>query len=127
MELYADNLLFITISFLGFFLAYLYGRKTKRFLWREYIALLAIPTICTLILAIRYSFRILLIYFVSAVVGFSLEYFLGLAYHKTLNKRLWTYDNHRYSIDGYTSLLTLPMWGIAGVFFWMLGRFIETF
>ena len=107
-------------SVLGIYLAYLYGRKTKRFLWREYFALLSAPILGSLGLAFFYGTKIIYFFLVCGLVGFILEYNIGKAYHKTLNRRLWTYG--KYSVGGYTSPLTFPMWGICGIVFWMLSR-----
>ena len=125
MENIADNyflvlIIFLSITFLGFYLAYLYGRKTPKFRWSEYAAILIAPTLFTLLLTYLHGIAIIELFFISSVFGFSLEYIIGLAYHKTLNKRLWIY--HRYSVGGYTSILTLPIWGCGGILFWLLGK-----
>jgi hypothetical protein len=112
--------IFLSATFLGFYLAYLYGRKTTKFRWSEYAAILAVPLLCTLFLAYLYGEIIIELFFISSVFGFWLEYIVGLTYHKTLNKRLWIYQ--RYSIGGYTSYLSLPIWGYAGILFWLLGK-----
>jgi len=110
---------FLGITFFGFYLAYLYGRKTTKFRWSEYTAMLITPVLCTLLLTYLYGFVIIKLFLISSIFGFSLEYIIGLTYHKTLNKRLWIYQ--RYSVGGYTSLLTLPIWlcqsGDAGVYY----------
>ena len=107
-------------SVLCFYLAYLYGRKTKYFSWKEYFALMSGPVIACLSLSFFYGAAVPYFFAVSCVVGFGLEYIIGFAYHKTLNRRLWTYG--KYSVRGYTSLLTFPMWGIAGTVFWLIAR-----
>ena len=107
-------------SVIGMYVAYLYGRKTKRFRFSEFALLLAVPVLGSLGLSYFYGEQLIYFFIASSVVGFVLEYGLGLMYHKTLNKRLWTYGE--YSVEGYTSLLALPMWGVAGVIFWMLSR-----
>jgi uncharacterized membrane protein len=114
--------IFIVITFLGFYLAYLYGRKTKEFRWREYFAIIVWPVSFILVLSYVINIRILSLFVVSCFVGFVLEYIIGLAYHKTLNRRLWTYS--RLDLDGYTSLLTIPMWGSAGVIFWYVSKLV---
>ncbi len=78
------------------------------------------PLLGCLVLAAYYGMGMVYLFVASSVVGFILEYGTGLMYHKTLNRRLWTYG--KYSIGGYTSLLTFPMWGVAGVVFWLLSR-----
>lgn len=106
----------------GMFCAYLYGRRTKKFLWREYFALIAAPVIGCLGLTYFYGIDILYFFAASSIVGFIMEYVIGKAYHKTLNTRLWTYG--KYNVGGYTSLLTFPMWGVAGVVFWLVSRLV---
>ncbi len=108
------------ICIAGFYVAYFYGRKTKKFRWREYIALLAAPLLCVAYLIYSYDIKVLYLFVASMVVGLLLEYGMGLFYHKTLNRRLWTYG--RYSIQGYTSWLAAPMWGVGGVIFWILSN-----
>ena len=113
----------IALTGIGF--AYLYGRNTKQFSWREYTALLMGPSLAVLLHSYFIDIKILYLYVVSAVVGFLLEFLLGFLYHQTLNRKLWTYDTEAYAIwNGYTSLLTFPMWGIAGVVFWHLSKIV---
>jgi len=111
---------FLIVTLVGFYLAYLYGHKTRKFRWSEYIAIFIWPFLFVIYLAYSYDYKILTMFLVSCFVGTILEFLLGLAYHKTLNKRLWTYD--RLGIGGYTSWLSVPMWGIGGVVFWFLGK-----
>lgn len=105
-------------SIIGIYGAYLFGKKTRKFRWSEYIALLFVPVVAALSLSYFYGTKLIYFFVASSLIGFLLEYSIGLAYHKTLNKRLWTYD--RLGVHGYTSLLTFPMWGIAGVVFWLI-------
>src|ERR1700683_132689 len=101
-ELYPAILLMVSV--IGVYLAYLYGRKTKRFRWSEYFALICVPVLGSLALSFFYGIKIFYFFIASSIVGFLLEYVIGKAYHKTLNRRLWTYG--KYSVEGYTSLLT---------------------
>ena len=113
------------ITLLGIGFAYLYGRNTQQFRWQEYLALLLGPHIAVVLQAHFIDIKIIYLYAVSAVVGFLLEFLLGFFYHQTLNKKLWVYDSEAYAIwNGYTSLLTFPMWGLAGVIFWHLGKIV---
>lgn len=114
--------IFILISFIGAYLAYLYGRKTTKFRWKEYLAIIIGPILFVIFLAFYYNFAILKLFLVSSVVGFIGEYIFGFVYDKVLNKRLWTYN--RLSIEGYTSYLSIPAWGIAGVMFWFIAKLI---
>lgn len=112
----------LAIVLAGFYGAYHYGRRTKRFRWSEYLAIVIWPILAILVLSYLIDIRVLTLFFVSCGVGFLLEYLVGLTYHKTLNQRLWTYN--RSSIHGYTSLLSIPLWGVVGVAFWFLGKMI---
>jgi uncharacterized membrane protein len=111
---------FSLLSLLGAGAALLYGRKTKKFLWREYLALLAVPLLCTLYLVFFVERNLTFMFFFSAVVGFTAEFFLGFFYHKVLGKRLWTYS--RMSVGGYTSFLSIPFWGLGGIAFWLTAK-----
>jgi hypothetical protein len=113
----------LLISLIGIYSAYLYGHKVKRFRWTEYVVLLIVPVIGCLGLSYIYGIKIIYLFVLSAVIGFILEYSLGFAYHKTLNKHLWYYSRLGVG-DGYTSLLTFPMWGVAGIVFWLLSQSI---
>jgi len=114
--------IFVVITFVGFYLAYLYGRKTKSFRWSEYIAIIIWPLLTVLGLAYFVSSKILSLFLISALAGFALEYIIGLTYYKTLNRRLWTYG--RLSVGGHSSLLSIPLWGVAGVMFWFIAKMV---
>ena len=116
------GLICTTISLIGFYLAYLYGRNTKKFSWNEYIAILIGPLISVIILILYVNWKILYLFVISMLFGTVFEYLFGLIYEKVLNQKLWKYN--RFSIHGYTSLLSIPIWGIAGVVFWSLGKII---
>lgn len=115
--------IFIVICFVGFYLAYLYGRKTKKFRWSEYIAIIILPVLCVAYLSIFVDVRILNLFLISSFVGFFFEYIFGLTYEKTLNRKLWVYQ--RLSVGGYTSLLSIPLWGIGGVIFWLISKMLN--
>jgi|SRR3989344_3443127 len=91
-KLISLGLIFMTITLVGFFLAYLYGHKTKYFRWDEYLALVLWSMLFVVVLANFLGPRILSLFALSCFVGIVFEYILGLAYHKRLNKRLWTYS-----------------------------------
>lgn len=114
--------IFLTLSFLGFYLAYLYGRETTQFRWSEYIAMIITPILFIVFLIIYYDFAILKMFIASSIIGFVGEGIAGFVYDKVLNRRLWTYN--RLSIKGYTSFLSIPLWGIAGVIFWFISKLV---
>lgn len=112
--------LFLVLTLVGFYLAYLYGHKTKRFRWSEYLAIIVWPILFILFLAYYINIRILNFFVYSSIIGFFAEYTLGFIYFKVLNQKLWEYK--RLSIGGYTSLLSIPLWGVGGVVFWFIGK-----
>ncbi|OGZ10521.1 MAG: hypothetical protein A3D67_03180 [Candidatus Lloydbacteria bacterium RIFCSPHIGHO2_02_FULL_51_22] len=114
------SLLFVAVSLCGFYCAYLYGHKTKKFIWKEYVILLAAPVLSIIGMAYFLNPRIGTLFIAGSALGFFLEYAIGFAYHKTLNERLWTYN--RMSIGGYTSVLSIPIWGVGAVIFWFLSK-----
>ncbi len=111
------------LCLLGFYGAYLYGHKTKRFRWSEYIAIVIWPLAIMVILGLFVNKNFFLLFILSAIFGTAFEYFFGLLYHKTLNRKLWEYK--KLSIKGYTSILSIPVWGVAGVFFWSIGSLLN--
>ncbi len=115
-------LFFCIVSGIGMGTSYLLLRTSKEFRWSSFVAFLFAPVCASLLLTLVYGWRVLFLFAVSCVVGFLMEFSLGLLYHKTLKHRLWSYD--RYNVGGYTSWLTIPMWGVAGVLFWLLGRVV---
>lgn len=122
MNLIVLGLIFIVVCLAGCYLAYLYGHKTKRFRWGEYIAIIIWPILCVVAMAILIDYRALILFIVSSFIGFMLEWFIGFIYFKVLNKRLWKYK--RFSVGGHTSFLSIPMWGVAGVIFWYISKTI---
>lgn len=91
-------------------------------MWREYFFLISVPVAGSLAMVFFYGIEIIYLFVLSMVVGTLLEYGFGKAYHLTLNRRLWTYG--KYSVKGYTSPLVAPMWGVAGIVFWLLAKTI---
>ena len=121
LSLQGFEFLFVFGCLVSWYLAYLYGRSTKEFRWREYIALITVPVVGSLAFALYFGVQIIYFFLLSCVLGLIFEYLFWLAYHKTLNRRLWTYG--RFSIKGrYTSFLSLPMWGVAGVIFFLVSK-----
>lgn len=93
--------------------------KTYHFNTGRYIYYLITPvTALTFAFIATSSIKLLYVFFVFSLLGTFLEWLAGFAYHMIVGQKLWTY--HRYSIGGYTSLLSMPLWGIGGVLFWLL-------
>ncbi|MDA1337369.1 MAG: hypothetical protein O3C23_01195 [bacterium] len=69
--------IFIIITLVGFYLAYLYGHKTKQFYWREYIAIIIWPILAVLGFAYFIDTKILSLFLVSSFFGFVFEYLVA--------------------------------------------------
>ncbi len=110
----------VAVYLLGFYVSYLYGRTKGTFRWVEYGVFCIVPVSSSLALSFIYGVKIIYLFLLSAGIGMFLEYTAGMAYHKTFKERLWTYS--LFSLGGYTSWLTLPMWGSMSVALWVLGK-----
>jgi len=104
------------IVLIGFFAAWIYGRKTTTFRWTEYFAMLAAPFLVFLLHVYIGGHKFLYFFIASALIGWMAELILAFSYHKILNKRLWIYKQFPV-FNGYVSWLTLPIWGFAGMLF----------
>ena len=93
-------------------------KKYHRFSIVKYLYLLLFPLAATIILINLHGVSLLKVFVIFAIVGTLLEWLLGFGYHKIVGQRLWIY--HRLTITGYTSLLSTPIWGMAGIMFWLL-------
>ena len=51
------------------------------------------------------------------------EYIFGFLFHKTLGQKLWVY--RKGAVDGYTSLLAIPFWGMAGIIFLAIAKVLD--
>lgn len=69
---------------------------------------------------INSGLSVLQVYLVFALVGTFLEWIIGFMYRQIVGEKLWSY--HRYAIAEYTSFLSIPIWGLAGVLFWVLAQ-----
>jgi len=90
---------FLFLSAIGFIGAYLYGRASPSFRWRDYVALLSVPVLCIVAMASLIDLRLLVLFVASMGVGFVLELVLGRAYHKTLGTQLWQYNKNSGLLD----------------------------
>lgn len=106
---------FLSQVYLSFFKQHI---KIYHFALARYLLLLIPPLLAFLILVARIGLSPLNAFFVFMLVGTICEWLIGYFYQKLIGQRLWTY--HRFSIQGYTSLLSIPIWGCAGVLFWLL-------
>lgn len=92
--------------------------KKIHFSFGRYIYLLLLPILAFIIMTQWYGLTIFRMFLVSAFLGPILEWVVGLSYHIIVGQKLLTY--HRYSINGYTSFLTIPMWGLGGILAYLL-------
>lgn len=93
-------------------------KKSAGFNFAKYIFLLLFPLLGVVVMIQREGIVVLKLFILSSIVGTVLEWLIGFSYQQILGKRLWTYN--QYSITKYTSILSLPLWGLAGVLMWLL-------
>jgi hypothetical protein len=125
MEEFRDVLIYGVLLFGGLIGGALYGKSTRKFLWSEYAVLAMLPSISVLWAYGMYGPITFYVYIIACVVGTSAEYMVGWAYHVSMSRKLWVYK--RLSIHDYTSILSVPFWGIAGVSFLVVSRFLTAF
>lgn len=94
--------------------------KEHHFRFSRYFYLLMFPILATIVMVQRNSAVLLPVFLTFAITGTFIEWLIGFFYHRIVGQKLWTY--HRYSLTGYTSLLSIPIWGLAGVLFWLLAK-----
>lgn len=94
--------------------------KEHHFSFSRYFYLLLFPILATIVIIQRNTSTLFTVFLTFSLIGTFLEWLIGFFYHKIVGQRLWTY--HRYSWSGYTSWLSMPLWGLAGVLFWLLAR-----
>lgn len=104
------------------FLVYRNHFKKYNFSFGRYLFYLLFPLVALIYSFVSVGYQILPIFLAFSIIGTTIEWLAGFSYHMILGQRLWSY--HRYSIGRYTSLLSIPLWGVAGVLFWMLNRVI---
>jgi len=98
-------------------------KKKYHFSIFRYTFLLLFPFIGFFILLHRIGPPVGTIFVVSCAMGTLLEWCIGSSYHAIVGQRLWTY--HRLSFMGdYSSVLSIPIWGLAGIYFWLLFQVI---
>ncbi|TSC62028.1 MAG: Uncharacterized protein Greene041614_762 [Parcubacteria group bacterium Greene0416_14] len=96
-------------------------RRRYHFSMFRYVFLLLFPSIGLFILMKHIGVSIVGgIFLLSCIAGTILEWCIGCSYHAIVGQRLWTY--HRSSLAGYTSLLSIPLWGLGS---YILRKHIE--
>jgi hypothetical protein len=108
--------------FIEIFVSRLYEAKNKKkkhhFLFARYILLLFFPLLVTTQIIYTYGTVLFKVFLVFMLVGPLLEWSVGAAYYGVVGSRLWEYKT--YPINKNTSWLTIPIWGMTGVLFYLL-------
>lgn len=94
--------------------------REHHFTISHYIYFLLFPLLASVIMIFIHGLSVLYAFLIFASIGTILEWLIGFSYHQFVGQRLWTY--HRFSLSGYTSLLSIPIWGMAGILFWLLAK-----
>lgn len=86
----------------------------------KYLFFLLFPMTAFIILLKTEGWTVGQVFITFAILGTLAEWIMGYTYHQIVGQRLWTY--HKYSLSHYTSWLSVPLWGLAGVMFFLLAR-----
>jgi len=86
----------------------------------RYLFLLLFPFLATIYILSHTGLKLINVFLAFALLGTFLEWLVGFSFHMVVGHRLWTY--YRYNINTYTSLLSIPLWGLAGILFWLLAQ-----
>lgn len=128
-----EAIIFILLCFVGILIEIIatkvYSKLTnqnlkihRQFSWPGYIGLLVVPIWGFLYLLITQGRVIVYFFFIFAILGPFFEYLLGLLSHRLVGVKLWSY--YQYDIQGYTSWLTIPLWGLGGLVLWATCRIL---
>ena len=98
--------------------------KRKRFSWDRYLIFAAFPLAMSALLIYGLGVSYVIVFVASAVIGTICEWLLGHYYFRIVGEKLWKYK--RLNITEYVSLLTLPVWGFAGLLFAFLGQIVNS-
>ena len=91
--------------------------KKHHFSFIKYLIFFGVPFATVMFVVLEYNSDALPVFLLFAVIGTFMEWLIGFAYENVMGKRLWTYN--KFNINKYTSYLSIPLWGIAGVVFWL--------
>jgi uncharacterized membrane protein len=106
------------IFILFWFFAYFF--KRNKFQKTSLIFFISAPIISFLFTLNYYGIKIIYIFISFIIFGTLGEFCFGYLYHKIFKKKLWEYKTMKLGKNGYTSLLSVPFWGMAGLMFWGL-------
>lgn len=114
-------MLFLIYSFCGWLIETVLGIiQNKKFVNRgfligPYCPIYGVGVILITLLLSKYSDDIVALFFLSAILCGTLEYFTSFIMEKLFKARWWDYSNMKYNINGRICLETLVLFGIAGV------------
>jgi hypothetical protein len=111
------GVLYIAFVFFGWLALAAYTKKTKRFLWKEFLAMCSIPIIGLIGLIVFLGTGALWAFFTGVVLGPVAEWLAGWFYCKINGSHLWIYERLPWR-GRFTSYLTLPFWGAFFVAIW---------
>lgn len=97
--------------------------KEHHFSWSRYISMIIPLLLAVIFIVFAAGLSPLWVFLGFAVMGTAMEWLMGYAYYHIIGQRLWTY--HRYALSGYTSLLVMPLWGLAGLIFWVIASAVH--
>lgn len=123
---YLVTFLFIIIFGVGLevlFSEKYFKHRLVHFKFSRYLFLLSIPFVGVFVFTYILGFSIIKWFIIFALVGTILEYCIGYSYYKVVGKNLWTYN--KYSINGHTSYLAIPLWGLGGVLLYLMSMVID--
>jgi hypothetical protein len=84
----------------------------------RYLFLLCVPMVGIILMSYLVGLSVWKFFFIFMVLGTTLEYCIGFSYKVIVGQMLWKYN--KYTINGYTSLLAVPLWGLCGVLVYLL-------
>jgi hypothetical protein len=120
---FLDLTAFLIITIGGSFLvAKTAGRlfHDHKFRPSRYFLLILSPLIASIVAYDRVGVEILYLFVIVGFLGFILEYGTGKVYSIVVGRRLWRY--YRDNLNENTSWLSMPLWGFAGILFFLLSR-----
>lgn len=122
-----ELIIFAALLFGGWILETIwFDKRTKRKLsLRNYLLFILGPVVSTIYAVWKVGDPAIYMFLASILLGAVCEYVVDRSYAVFFGARLWRY--YRYTINGNTSYLILPIWGAAGVAGLLLARiFLST-
>ncbi|HEU5004588.1 MAG TPA: hypothetical protein VFT49_00695 [Candidatus Saccharimonadales bacterium] len=119
----ADLIIFTIILFSGWIIEGFWfdiKRKKHRLNVKNYLLFLVGPLASTGFAIYKLGSAAVYMFILSVFLGALCEYIVDRSYTVFFGARLWRY--YRYSINGDTSYLALPIWGSAGLAALLLAR-----